>query len=68
MFELKYIYRNQIYMPDLHGIFVATNQKENVLLANNSLGYDKNSLEVHLEKLRPRQGKIYKNLRREYII
>ena len=54
MFELKYIYRNQIYVPDLHGKFVATNQKENVLLANYSLGYDKNSLEVHLEKLRPR--------------
>ena len=54
MLELKYIYRNQIYVPDLHGIFVATNQKENVLLENYSLGYDKNSLEVHLEKLRPR--------------
>ena len=33
-----------------------------------SFAYDKNSLEVHIEKLRPDKGKISKNLRREYII
>ena len=32
--ELKYMHRNQSHVSDLHAIFVATNQKENVVFAN----------------------------------